>query len=138
MIRIEKIWFENGRIYIRTDDNHVLSRPLEAFPTLKDATEEEKLNYKIDKFGDAIRWEDIDEDIHISSFYEDAEPNYDNEIAEIFHRFPQLNVSEVARSIGIHKSLLSKYIYGVKKPSLQRKEEIKQALRTLGEQLSSI
>lgn len=138
MIRIEKIWFENGRIYIRTDDNHVLSRPLEAFPTLKDATEKEKLNYKIDKFGDAIRWEDIDEDIHISSFYEDAEPNYDNEIAEIFHRFPQLNVSEVARSIGIHKSLLSKYIYGVKKPSLQRKEEIKQALRTLGEQLSSI
>lgn len=138
MIRIEKIWFENGRIYICTDDNHVLSRPLEAFPTLKDATEKEKLNYKIDKFGDAIRWEDIDEDIHISSFYEDAEPNYDNEIAEIFHRFPQLNVSEVARSIGIHKSLLSKYIYGVKKPSLQRKEEIKQALRTLGEQLSSI
>lgn len=138
MIRIEKIWFENGRIYIRTDDNHVLSRPLEAFPTLKDATEKEKLNYKIDKFGDAIRWEDIDEDIHISSFYEDAEPNYDNEIAEIFHRFPQLNVSEVARSIGIHKSLLSKYIYGVKKPSLQRKEEIKQALRILGEQLSSI
>lgn len=138
MIRIEKIWFENGRIYICTDDNHVLSRPLEAFPTLKDATEKEKLNYKIDKFGDAIRWEDIDEDIHISSFYEDAEPNYDNEIAAIFRRFPQLNVSEVARSIGIHKSLLSKYIYGVKKPSLQRKEEIKQALRTLGEQLSSI
>lgn len=138
MIRIEKIWFENGRIYICTDDNHVLSRPLEAFPTLKDATEKEKLNYKIDKFGDAIRWEDIDEDIHISSFYEDAEPDNDNEIAGIFRRFPQLNVSEVARSIGIHKSLLSKYIYGVKKPSLQRKEEIKQALRTLGEQLSSI
>lgn len=138
MIRIEKIWFENGRIYICTDDNHVLSRPLEAFPTLKDATEKEKLNYKIDKFGDAIRWEDIDEDIHISSFYEDAEPDNDNEIVGIFRRFPQLNVSEVARSIGIHKSLLSKYIYGVKKPSLQRKEEIKQALRTLGEQLSSI
>jgi hypothetical protein len=138
MITIEKVWFANGRIYICTDDNHVLSRPLEAFPTLKDATEKEKLNYKIDKFGDAIRWADIDEDIHISSFYEDAEPDNDNEIAAIFRRFPQLNVSEVARSIGIHKSLLSKYIYGVKKPSLQRKEEIKQALRTLGEQLSSI
>ena len=80
MIRIEKLWFEDGRIYICTDDNHVLSRPLEAFPTLKDATEKEKLNYKIDKFGDAIRWEDIDEDIHISSFYEDAEPDNDNEI----------------------------------------------------------
>ena len=67
-----------------------------------------------------------------------VEPDYDNEIAEIFSRFPQLNVSEVAKSIGIHKSLLSKYIYGVKKPSLQRKMQIKEALRTLGQQLIAV
>ena len=115
-----------------------MSRPLEAFPSLKDATDEQRLAYKIDRFGDAIRWESIDEDIHISSFYETTEPDYDNEIAEIFKRFPQLNVSEVAKSIGIHKSLLSKYIYGVKKPSLQRKMQIKEALRNLGNQLMAV
>lgn len=46
----------------------------------------------------------------------------------IFKRFPQLNVSEVARSMGINKSLLSKYIYGIKKPSDIRKMQIKEAL----------
>ena len=80
----------------------------------------------------------MDEDVHISSFYEITEPDYDNDVAEIFKRFPQLNVSEVAKSIGIHKSLLSKYIYGVKRPSEQRKEQIKEALRTLGQQLTAI
>ena len=138
MARIEKLWFENGRIFICTDDEQVLSRPLEAFPLLKDATEQDRLNFKIGCFGDDIRWECLDEDIHISSFYETSEPDYNNEIAEIFKRFPQLNVSEVAKSIGIHKSLLSKYIYGVKRPSEQRKEQIKEALRALGQQLSTI
>ena len=138
MARIEKLWFEDGRIYICTDEKQVLSRPLEAFPSLKDATDEERLGYKIDRFGDAVRWESIDEDIHISSFFETGEPDYDNEIAEIFRRFPQLNVSEVAKSIGIHKSLLSKYIYGIKRPSEQRKEQIKQYIRLLGQDLMAI
>ena len=56
----------------------------------------------------------------------------------IFSRFPQLNVSEVARSIGINKSLLSKYIYGIKKPSEKRKQEIVSSLHKLGRELIAI
>ena len=56
----------------------------------------------------------------------------------IFARFPQLNVSEVARSIGINKSLLSKYIYGIKKPSEKRKQEIVSSLHSLGRELIAI
>ena len=52
--------------------------------------------------GDDIRWDEINEDIHISSFYETAEPDTSNPIADVFKRFPQLNVSEVARAIGIN------------------------------------
>jgi len=84
------------------------------------------------------KWEEIDEDIHISSFHDTEEPDYDNEIARIFRRFPQLNVSEVARSMGIHKSLLSKYIYGMKRPSEQRKEQIKESLHLLGQELMAV
>ena len=76
--------------------------------------------------------------IHISSFYDTEEPNYDNEIARIFRRFPQQNVSEVARSIGIHKSLLSKYIYGMKRPSEKQKEQIKESLHLLGQELMAV
>ena len=62
MAKIEKLWFDSERIWITTDEGQTLSRPLEAFPTLKDATEPQRLSYKIGRFGDTIRWEEIDEE----------------------------------------------------------------------------
>ncbi len=56
----------------------------------------------------------------------------------MFRKFPQLNVSEVARTIGINKSLLSRYIYGIKKPSVQRTEQILGTIRQLGREMSAI
>jgi len=133
---IVKLWFKNGRIYILTDQGNTYSRPLEAFPLLLEATPEQREAFEIGSDGDDIRWEELDEDIHISSFHETSEPNSDNPIAEVFHRFPQLNVSEMARTIGINKSLLSRYIYGIKKPSAERTEQILNALRQLGRDLA--
>ena len=138
MDTIKDIWFDANRIYMKTDGVETFSRPLEAFPLLKDASDRERLDFKIGKFGDDVRWESLDEDIHISSFFDTAEPDYENEIAMIFKRFPQLNVSEVARSMGINKSLLSKYIYGIKKPSDIRKMQIKEALHLLGKELLAV
>ena len=128
MNTIKDIWFDANRIYVKIDDEKTFSRPLEAFPLLKDASDKERLDFKIGKFGDDVRWESLDT----------AEPDYENEIAMIFKRFPQLNVSEVARSMGINKSLLSKYIYGIKKPSDMRKMQIKEALHILGKELLAI
>ena len=138
METIVKLWFDEGRIYIKTSKGNTFSRPLEAFPLLRDATPEQRDQYAIGVTGDDIRWEEIDEDIHISSFYDTTEPDIDNPIAEVFTRFPQLNVSEVARTIGINKSLLSRYIYGIKNPSAQRTEEILEAVRRLGREMAAI
>lgn len=138
MKKIKSIWFDANRIFLKTMKDEVFSRPLEAFPILMEATKEERNKYKIGKDAEDIRWEELDEDIHISSFFEDKEPVYDNEIATIFNRFPQLNISEVARTMGINKSLLSKYIYGIKKPSEERKKQIKEALHLLGQELLTV
>ena len=100
METIVKLWFAEERIFILTDKGNTYSRPLEAFPLLLEATPEQRNNYSIGFDGEDIRWEDIDEDIHISSFYNTEEPNPNNVIADVFRRFPQLNVSEVARTIG--------------------------------------
>ena len=51
---------------------------------------------------------------------------------------PQLNVSEVARTIGINKSLLSRYIYGIKRPSEARTRQILDAIRALGREMADI
>lgn len=138
MEAITKVWFTDGRIYIRTDAGKTYSRPLEAFPLLYDATSEQRSRYEIGLEGDDIHWDDIDEDIHISSFYDTAEPDRTNVIGEVFARFPQLNISEVARTIGINKSLLSRYIYGIKKPSDARKEQILGTIRELGRNMAAI
>lgn len=138
MAKISKVWFDENRIFMTTDEGNTFSRPLEAFPVLKEASEAERNGFKIGRFGDDIRWEQLDEDIHISSFYEKTEPALDNEVGQIFRQFPQLNVSEMARFIGINKSLLAKYIYGIKKPSDERMTQIKAALHTIGQKLMAV
>lgn len=138
MERIVQVWFDEGRLFIKTDHDRTYSRPLEAFPLLMEASPNQRARYEIGAEGDDLRWDDIDEDIHISSFYDTTEPDRNNVVAAIFERFPQLNVSEVARTIGINKSLLSRYIYGIKKPSERRLEQILEAIRQLGREMSSI
>ena len=137
MEKIVKISFCGNDICVVTDSGKVYRKALEFFPTLKEATPAQLEQYQINKFGDAVRWAEIDEDIHISSLTDGAQP-VENAIGAAFRRFPILNVSEVARSLGIHKSLLSKYIYGTKKPSEKREKEILDALRELGRQLASL
>ena len=137
MEKIKSLWFDENRIYIRTTENRVLSRPLEAYIELQDASAEERNDFVIDSDGVSIRWEALDADMHISSFYETTEPNYRNEVAEMFNRFPWLNVSEVANAIGINKSLLARYIYGISKPSEQRLEQIRKALHEMGKELQT-
>jgi hypothetical protein len=133
--KIIKVWFEKGQIWLMTTEDKTLSLPLELFPILKEASDIQLESYTIGMLGDALRWKELDVDIHISSFYEEVEIKKENEVAALFEKFPQLNVSEVARSLGIHKSLLSQYIYGVKTPSEKRIREIKMALHKLGAEL---
>ncbi|MBQ8158660.1 MAG: DUF2442 domain-containing protein [Prevotella sp.] len=138
MAIIQKVWFDKERIFMQTDEGEKLSRPLEAFPVLKDASTEERMNFRIGKFGDDIRWEELDEDIHISSFYDTTEPNPNNEVGLIFKRFPQLDIAEMAHYIGINKSLLCKYIYGIKRPSEERMQQIKHSLNVMGQELIAV
>ena len=62
MEAIIKLWFKDGRIYILTDQNNTYSRPLEAFPFLLDATDEQRAKYGISLDGDDIHWDKIVKD----------------------------------------------------------------------------
>ncbi len=138
METIKNLWFDGSRIYMRSSEGRVLSRPLKAYPELEEATMEQRNNYTIVADGMAIRWEELDADMHISSFYETSEPNDQNEVAIMFKRCPWLNVSEVARAIGINKSLLTRYIYGISKPSEQRVMQIRQAFHQFAQELQMV
>jgi len=137
METIEKVWFSENHIFLKTENGEVFSRPLEVFPILKNATELERENFKIGKFKDDIRWKNLDEDIHINSFFSDIEPRQ-NPIGNFFLMHPQINVSSFAKQIGINKSLMAKYIYGIKTPSEKRKKEIQIGLHKLAKELSCV
>jgi hypothetical protein len=132
-MKIRKLWFADEKIFILTDDSRELWQSLLWYPRLKRATEEQRMKYEYDEIG--IRWEEIDEDMSLESFlYENPEPAG---IPRFFLLHPELNVSAVARRMGMKQSLMAAYINGTKKPSRKREEEIIKIIRQIGEELST-
>lgn len=66
---IKRVWLKDGAIFVLTSEDKTLSQPLDKFPILYKATDEQRERYTICKWGDSLRWEEIDEDIHIASFF---------------------------------------------------------------------
>ncbi|MDR0572853.1 MAG: DUF2442 domain-containing protein [Tannerella sp.] len=133
-LTIKKLWFNDDKIFILTDDGQELWQSLLWYRRLQNATEKQRNTYTVSCSG--IHWAEIDEDISYESFfYDNSEPTG---ISRLFLTHPELNVSAVARRMGIQQSLLSAYIRGNKKPSAARENEIKQAIRKIGAELASI
>ena len=134
-MRIERVWFEDEKIFIRTDTGAEHGQSLMWYPRLQAATEEQRSAYRLSPFG--IHWDEIDEDISFESFtYGESEPL--NPIAWAFKAMPFINVSQFARMIKIPQSVMASYIAGRKVPSEDRKREIEAALHQLGDKLKTI
>ena len=126
-MKAQKIWFENGRIFLTTDDGRTGSLVLRAFPRMK---------YELSRSG--IHWPELDEDLSFEGFFNQPAETSDNRVAMAFAQFPEINVSQMARRMGINETLLAKYICGYSKPSEKRAKEIEAALHDLGHKLTQI
>lgn len=129
-----KIWFDD-HINIEMDDGRIGHLPLSDFPRLNFATEEQREGYTLSPFG--IHWDSIDEDLSYDGFFISSEL-YPNPVAKALKSFPEININQLARRMGINQSLLAKYICGAKKPSESRLKEIEKTLHDLGRELSSV
>jgi hypothetical protein len=133
-LKIEKLWFDDNKIFILTDDKKELWQSLLWYHRLQNATIEQRNNYNISYSG--IHWPDVDEDISFESFlYDNPEPVG---ISRLFLTHPELNVSAIARRMRIRQSLLAAYIRGTKKPSPAREKEIINTIRQIGKDLLSV
>jgi len=133
-MELDKLWFEDNKIFIRTKEEKTLWQSLLWYHRLLYAPEEQRNNYYTSFSG--IHWPDVDEDISYESFlYDDPEPVG---ISRLFLTHPELNASAVARRMGIQQSLLAAYIRGTKKPSKEREDEILAAIRQIGNELAAI
>lgn len=133
-MKAKEIKFDDFYIYLYTDDGRVGALPLKSFPRLYNATPPQREQYDLGPFG--IHWSELDEDLSYEGFFTDEGAKASNEIAELFRRFPELNIHQTAKIWGINQSLMSKYRNNLKSPSKERISIIKQAARRLGRELT--
>jgi hypothetical protein len=56
-MKIEKVWFDNENIYVKTDVGHIIGNPLSWFSRLANATQEQREKFEISPFG--VHWEEL-------------------------------------------------------------------------------
>ena len=62
--------FENSKMILFLEDGRELSIPLEWFPRLRKATDEQLNKWRLIGKGEGIHWEEIDEDILVENLLE--------------------------------------------------------------------
>ena len=132
-MNIEKIWLTDSAIWIRTDKGEEAFERFADYPRLRNATQEQRNQFVTDDFG--IHWESLDEDLSFEGFFSKLEPT---ELYKLFMAHPELNVSALARRMGISQSLMAQYISGKKKPSENRLNLIYKTIREVGKELLAV
>jgi hypothetical protein len=64
--RADKVWFDDVSIHVTLADGREISAPLEWFPSLRDATKDQREKWCLIGKGVGIHWEEIDEDLSIT------------------------------------------------------------------------
>ena len=62
-----EVWFDSDMMHVRLLDGREISAPIEWFPKLRNASEEQRKKWRLIGKGVGIHWKDIDEDISVSS-----------------------------------------------------------------------
>ena len=63
--RAQDLRFDDEMLIVRLDDGRELHVPLEWFPSLRDATEAERADWRFIGGGIGVHWEQLDEDLSI-------------------------------------------------------------------------
>jgi hypothetical protein len=59
--------FSEDALHVQLSDGREVSVPLEWFPRLRDATPEQRNNWRLIARGVGIHWEDVDEDVAVTT-----------------------------------------------------------------------
>jgi hypothetical protein len=132
-MKIEKVWLTETAVWIRTDEGKEACELFADYPRLRYATKEQLVDFKIDEFG--IHWEELDEDLSFEGFFEKQEPTA---LYQLFMAHPELNVSALARRMGISQSLMAQYISGKKNASKARMTLILDTIHAVGRELAAV
>ena len=128
---IEKIEPVNNGLKLTAKDGRLATLHYKDFERLKSATPKQRLDYRISFEG--LRWDNLDEDISFESVF-----NPDQFPLKLSSKLKPINMSEVARRLGIQQSLMAAYMNGSKYPSEKRKKAILDEIHKIANELLSI
>jgi hypothetical protein len=60
------VWFDPNMMHVRLLDGREINVPIEWFPRLRNATEEQRKDWRLIGKGIGIHWEALDEDINVA------------------------------------------------------------------------
>jgi hypothetical protein len=135
-IEIIKVWVDDVGVYIQTSGGEIKSELFNDYIRLRYATPAQRGNFEYDNIG--IHWNEIDEDLSFEGFFDKEKEPEKSELYTLFKSLSEINVSSIARRMGIPQSVMASYLCGAKKPSENRKAEIEKVLHELGQELLSI
>lgn len=130
---VKKIGFTKHTIFIEINTGEVKHLELLNFPKLAQATEKQRMNYKLSPFG--IHWEELDEDLSFEGFFTFIPNN--NEIATFFKTFPEISMTKFAVRLGIPPNMMRHYACGSKIPSKERKSIILKGIKKIASDLNN-
>lgn len=113
---------------ITAKDGRVALARFDDFERLKKASAKQRAAFTLG-FG-GIRWESLDEDLSYDGIFDPVR----NPLRGSASLKP-LNMSEVARRLGISQPLMSAYISGKKHPSAKREALIREEIRKIAREL---
>lgn len=132
-MKIDKIWLTDDAIWIRTNEGREACEYFSDYPRLRYASQDQRSQFETDEFG--IHWEALDEDLSFEGFFDKKEPT---QLYRFFMAHPELNVSAIARRMGISQSLMAQYISGKKRASQSRLDLIYDTIRSIGQELIAV
>jgi len=132
-MKIDKIWLTDDAIWIRTNEGREACEYFSDYPRLRYASQDQRSQFETDEFG--IHWEALDEDLSFEGFFDKKEPT---QLYRLFLAHPELNVSAIARRMGISQSLMAQYISGKKRASHSRLDLIYDTIRSIGQELIAV
>src|ERR1035437_2940394 len=132
-IEITKVWVDDVGVYIQTSSGEIKSELFNDYIRLRYATPAQRANFEYDNIG--IHWSDIDEDLSFEGFFDKENEPEKPELYTLFKSLSEINVSSIARRMGIPQSVMASYLCGAKKPSEKSKREIEKTLHQICQDL---
>lgn len=62
------VWFDDSKLYVRLSDGREVGVPIDWYPRLRDASEEDRNSWRLISRGQGIHWEALDEDLSVAGF----------------------------------------------------------------------